>query len=196
MARDQRNRDKILQAAAGLFHRRGFRPTSLDEILDESGVCRSNFYYHFRSKEDLGFAVLARQVERFDTDVIRGVLEKRKLPARRRLERLFRVMRERLRAEAYRNGCPFGNLAAELSGTHPEFRSRLSAFFRRWERAVERCVRDGVARGEFRADVSARRLATALVSQIEGAALLTKTHGREEPIAAGAQAMLILLESR
>ncbi len=196
MARDQRNRDKILQAAAGLFHRYGFRPTSLDEILDESGVSRSNFYYHFRSKEDLGFAVLARQVERFDRDVICGVLGNEALPARERLARLFRVVTDGLRPAAYRDGCPFGNMAAELCGVHPEFRSRLSAFFRRWEQAVERCVRDGVARGEFRSDVAIRRLATAFVSQIEGAVLLTKTHGDGEPIEAGAQAMLTLLESR
>jgi TetR/AcrR family transcriptional regulator, transcriptional repressor for nem operon len=196
MAHDKRNRDKILQAAAGLFHRHGFQPTSLEEILGKSGVSRSNFYYHFRSKEDLGFAVLAWQVERFDADVICGVLENEALEAREKLERLFRVVTDGLRAAAYRNGCPFGNLAAELSGVHPEFRNRLSAFFRRWEQAVERCVRDGVARGEFRSDVAARRLATALVSQIEGAVLLTKTHGDGEPIEAGAQAMLTLLESR
>lgn len=196
MARDQRNRDKILQAAVGLFHRYGFRPTSLDEILDKSGVSRSNFYYYFRSKEDLGYAVLARQVERFDASVIHGVLADEARPARERLVLLFRVVAEELRAAAFRDGSPFGNMAAELCGVHPKFRSRLSAFFRRWEEAVERCVRDGVARGEFRSDVAARRLATALVGQIEGAALLTKTHGHGEPIEAGAQAMLMLLESR
>jgi TetR/AcrR family transcriptional repressor of nem operon len=196
MARDQRNRDKILQAAAVLFHRYGFRPTSLDEILDKCGVSRSNFYYHFRSKEDLGFAVLARQVERFDADVIRGILENEALPARERLERLFRGVTDGQRAASYRTGCPFGNLAAELSGVHPRFRSRLSAFFRRWEEAVERCVRDGVDRGEFRSDVAARQLAMALVNEIEGAVLLTKTHRHCESLEAGAHVMLTLLESR
>jgi TetR/AcrR family transcriptional regulator, transcriptional repressor for nem operon len=196
MARDQRNRDKILQAASGLFHRHGFRSTSLDEILGQSGVSRSNFYYHFRSKEDLGFAVLALQVESFDADVIRGVLENGALPARTRLERLFRAVTEGERTGVYQNGCPFGNLAAELSGVHPGFRSRLNAFFRRWEQAVERCVQDGVTQGEFRSDVATRPLAVALVSQIEGAVLLTKTHGNGEPIEAGIEVMLMLLESR
>lgn len=196
MARDQRNRDKILRAASGLFHRHGFRSTSLDEILGKCGVSRSNLYYHFRSKEALGFAVLAQQVARFDADVIRGVLENEALPARTRLERLFRTVTEGQRTAAYQNGCPFGNLAAELSGVHPGFRSRLSAFFRRWELAVERCVQDGVTQGVFRSDVAVRPLAMALVSQIEGAVLLMKTHGDDEPIEAGAQAMLVLLESR
>jgi len=93
-------------------------------------------------------------------------------------------------------GVRVGNLAAELGGIHPEFRRRLSVFFRRWEDAVERCLREGVARGEFRRDLHTRRLATAFISQIEGAVLLTKTHGHGGPVEAGAQAMLTLLESR
>lgn len=196
MGRDQRSREKILEAAATLFHRRGFQPTSLDDVLEASGVCRSNFYYHFRSKEDLGLAVLARRVEQFEADVVRGILDDERESPRRRLERLFEAVGARLCAGAYRSGCPFGNLAAELGGTHAEFRDRLSAFFRRWEHAIERCLREGVARGEFRPDLDTRRLATAFVSQIEGAVLLAKTRGDGEPITAGAQAMLRLLESR
>jgi TetR/AcrR family transcriptional repressor of nem operon len=196
MGRDQRSREKILEAAACLFHRRGFQPTSLDDVLEASGVCRSNFYYHFRSKEDLGLAVLARQAERFEADVIRGILDNERESPRRRLERLFDAVASERRSDAYRSGCPFGNLAAELGGIHPEFRRHLSAFFGRWEDALERCLREGVARGEFRRDLDARRLATALVSQIEGAVLLTKTHGHGGPIEAGARAMLTLLESR
>jgi TetR/AcrR family transcriptional repressor of nem operon len=196
MGRDQRSREKILDAAATLFHQRGFQPTSLDDVLAASGVCRSNFYYHFRSKEDLGLAVLARRVEQFEAEMIGGILGNGHESPRRRLERLFEVVASRLRSGAYRSGCPFGNLAAELGGTHSEFRDRLSVFFRRWEHAIERCLREGVERGEFRPDLDTRRLATAFVSQIEGAMLLAKTRGHGEPITAAAQAMLTLLESR
>jgi len=195
MGRDQRNRDKILDAAARLFHERGFQPTSLDDIVDASGVCRSNLYYHFASKEDLGLAVLDRQAERFGAGVIQGILIEEQVPARRRFKRLFATVTDELRAAAYRKGCPFGNLAAELSGVHPEFRDRLSGVFRRWERAVARCLEDGIARGEFRRDLDVDRVATAIVSQLEGAVLLTKTYGHSGPIQA-AQAMLGLLESR
>ncbi len=196
MRREQGNREKILDAAATLFLQRGFQPTSLDEVLERSGVCRSNFYYHFKSKEDLGLAVLARQVKRFEEGMIRGILENRDEAPRRRLARLFDRLTTDLRADAYRSGCPLGSLAAELSGLHPEFQSRLRAFFRRWEDAVEQCLREGVAGGEFRGGLDTRQTAMALVSQIEGAVLLTKTRGHGGPIKDGAHVMLALLESR
>jgi TetR/AcrR family transcriptional repressor of nem operon len=195
MARDQRNREKLLETAASLFHRQGFQPTSLDTILDHSGVCRSNFYYYFKSKEDLGLEVLARQVEQFATRVIHGVLEDGTLSPRQRIERLFTSVGEGI-GEAYRGGCPFGNLAAEMCGEHPEFRARLSGFFKRWEQAVERCLVEGIARKQFRDDLDVRGTAVALVSQVEGAALLAKAHGHGGPIEASALNMLKLLESR
>jgi len=89
MRRDQRSREKIIEAAASLFHQRGFQPTSLDDILERSEVCRSNFYYHFRCKEDLGLEVLARQAERFETGIIRGILADETEPPRPRFGRGF-----------------------------------------------------------------------------------------------------------
>ena len=48
------NRDKLIDTAAQLFHSHGFEGTSIDLIMKTSGVCKSNFYYYFESKEALG----------------------------------------------------------------------------------------------------------------------------------------------
>ncbi len=195
MAREQSNREKLLQTAASLFHLQGFQPTSLDEILDQSGVCRSNFYYHFRSKDDLGLEVLTHQVEHFVTNVIDGILYDETHTPRERIERLFTQVGSAVCEGSYRGGCPFGNLAAEMAG-HAEFRSRLSGFFKRWEEAVEHCLADGVARRHFRDDLDVRGAATTLVSQIEGAILLAKAYGNGGPLEAAKQHVLKFLESR
>ncbi|MHB8732516.1 MAG: TetR family transcriptional regulator C-terminal domain-containing protein [bacterium] len=195
MRRDCGNRERILEAAGRLFHERGFQPTSLDEIVAASGVCRSNLYYHFASKEELGLAVLDHLVERFDAHLVEGTLRDEGRPARQRLEQFLAAITDGLEAGACRRGCPFGNLAAELAGDHPKFRERLSGLFQRWEDAVAACLRDGVRGGEFRPDLDVDRVATALVSQFEGAALLSKTYGHVGPVRA-ARATLILLESR
>ncbi|TMI84720.1 MAG: hypothetical protein E6H03_01495 [Bacillati bacterium ANGP1] len=79
---------------------------------------------------------------------------------------------------------------------HPEFRRRLSAFFARWEESVDRGLRVRVARREFRRDLETRRMATALISQIEGAVLLMKAHRRADPIEAGLGTLLKFMESR
>ena len=59
-AKGAATRDQILDAASRLIHLQGYHGTSLDDVLRESGVGKGNFYYHFRSKEDLGYAIIER----------------------------------------------------------------------------------------------------------------------------------------
>src|SRR5688572_15957021 len=61
----RQTRDAILEAAAGLMHLKGYQATSLDDVLRESGVGKGNFYYHFKSKEDLGYAILDQIIASF-----------------------------------------------------------------------------------------------------------------------------------
>src|SRR5216117_1659799 len=61
-------RDTILVAAVRLMHVHGYHSTSLDDVLKESGVGKGNFYYYFRSKEELGYAIIDR--------VMRGFIER------------------------------------------------------------------------------------------------------------------------
>src|SRR4026208_628749 len=58
-------RDQILNAATRLIHVQGYQSTSLDDVLRESGVGKGNFYYYFKSKEDLGYAIIDRTTRSF-----------------------------------------------------------------------------------------------------------------------------------
>src|SRR6266571_7536478 len=64
--RDGRStREAILEAATRLIHVHGYNHTALDDVLRESGVGKGNFYYHFKSKEELGYAMLDHIITSF-----------------------------------------------------------------------------------------------------------------------------------
>lgn len=167
-------RDQILDAAARLIHLRGYHGTSLDDVLRESGVGKGNFYYYFRSKEDLGFAIIDRVVERF--------LERTLEPAfddltadpldqvRAFLDRLLEVQRQRNCV----GGCPMGNLASELSDVHEGFRQRLADIFERWRGMLAATLERGRESGRLRADLDAASAAGFVVAALEGAILMAK----------------------
>lgn len=167
-------RDQILDAAARLIHLRGYHGTSLDDVLRESGVGKGNFYYYFRSKEDLGFAIIDRVVERF--------LERTLEPAfvdptadpldqvRAFLDRLLDVQRQRNCV----GGCPMGNLACELSDVHEGFRQRLADIFERWRMMLATTLERGRESGRLRADLDAASAAGFVVAALEGAILMAK----------------------
>lgn len=167
-------RDQILNAAARLIHVKGYHATSLDDVLRESGVGKGNFYYHFKSKEDLGYAIIDR--------ITRGFVERSLGPSFQDaeadpLEQIRAFLDRVMEAQRQRNcvgGCVMGNLASELSDVHEGFRQRLASLFDIWRRHLADAVRRAQARGQLRADVDAVRLAQFLVAGLEGSILLSK----------------------
>lgn len=53
-----------MEAAAGLLATKGYEATSLDEVAAAAGITKGTVYYHFDSKEDLYWAVVAPNVAR------------------------------------------------------------------------------------------------------------------------------------
>jgi TetR/AcrR family transcriptional regulator len=71
--------EDILQAALGLFARKGFEATSTREIVEAAGVTKPMLYYYFKSKEGLCEAVLARFLSPF-YERLRAVIEEPRPP--------------------------------------------------------------------------------------------------------------------
>lgn len=63
---DLRPRDKILDAAEGLFARRGYTGVGMREVADAAGLGKSSLFHHFRNKEELYLAVIGRMLDAFD----------------------------------------------------------------------------------------------------------------------------------
>jgi TetR/AcrR family transcriptional repressor of nem operon len=167
-------RDQILDAAGRLIHLRGYHNTSLDDVLRESGVGKGNFYYYFKSKEGLGYAIIDR--------VVQGFLERTLEPAfadtdadpveqiHAFLDRLVEIHRRRNCV----GGCPMGNLASELSDVHEGFRQRLAEIFEHWRVKLADALERGRRRERLRADLDTAAAAGFVVASLEGAILMAK----------------------
>lgn len=64
---------KILEAAASLFNRYGFKKTSVDEIALEAGIAKSTMYQHFRSKEDILLAAVIHEARTVRSQVMKSL---------------------------------------------------------------------------------------------------------------------------
>jgi TetR/AcrR family transcriptional repressor of nem operon len=127
-------REKILQEATRLFTLKGYHDTKLDEILRAAGVTSGAFFHHFRSKEELAFAVMDWYTEQRRHELTQIEQGLRPAASADPLESVFRWLdatQERFRRRAARQeaGCIFGNLSTALSDTHAGFRERLAEAF-------------------------------------------------------------------
>ena len=133
-------RERILSVASELFYKNGVRAIGVDLVVDQAGVAKSSLYRHFRTKDDLIVAFLARE----DVDFWAtwdDVAARHADDARAELEAQLRWIGERLGRANYR-GCPQINVAAEFAEQdHPArqvarqhmqaLRSRLTEIARR-----------------------------------------------------------------
>ena len=57
-------RERILDVTESLVFDHGFSATSIDKVLDRAGLTKGAFFYHFKSKADLGRAFVERYADR------------------------------------------------------------------------------------------------------------------------------------
>ena len=173
--RDGRStREAILEAARRLIHVHGYKNTTLDDVLRESGAGKGNFYYHFKSKEELGHAILDQLVASFIERTLEPCFAD---PAGRPLAQVRCFLDRVLEAQRERNcvgGCPLGNLAAELSDVHEGFRARLASVFAAWRERLTLALDRARREGDIGAGARPEAIADFLVASLEGAILLTK----------------------
>jgi len=173
--RDGRStREAILDAASRLIHVHGYNHTSLDDVLRESGVGKGNFYYHFKSKEDLGYAILDQIIGSFLERTLEPCFSDPEGQALAQIRCFLDRLLEMQRARNCVGGCPLGNLAAELSDVHEGFRARLTSVFAAWRERLTLVLRTAQSRGTVDGACRPEAVADFLVASLEGAILLTK----------------------
>jgi AcrR family transcriptional regulator len=132
--RDKTTRDHIVDAADELFYRRGYEHTSFSDIADVVRISRGNFYYHFRTKDEILAAVIDARLAN-----TQAMLERWEREAREPADRIrsFINILVANRADIKRHGCPVGTLCTELAKLDHASRgeaNKLFTLFRTWLR--------------------------------------------------------------
>ncbi|MFY0666252.1 MAG: TetR/AcrR family transcriptional regulator [Natronospirillum sp.] len=130
----KQTREQIVEAADQLFYEQGFEHTSFAQIAEAVGISRGNFYYHFKSKDEILEAVISLRVSRTN-----GMLDGWEIEGETPVDRIlcFTNMLIMNRAELKQFGCPVGTLCTELTKLdHPSRGNAAELFtlFRDWLR--------------------------------------------------------------
>ena len=165
-------RTQILDAASELIAEKGFVQTSVADVISHAGLSgKSHFYHYFKSKEEFGHEVLARQ---FDVLGERGIAILREVSLDP-LERLYRFIDSVVAIQAERgmkSGSPFGALATEMAEKDEGFRVRIARVFRSWTEEIAGLLTQ--AAGQLEEDADPMRLARFVVATLEGATTMAR----------------------
>ncbi|MBF0185034.1 MAG: TetR/AcrR family transcriptional regulator [Magnetococcales bacterium] len=171
MGRTSDAKERLIQSGMALIHAGGYAQAGVQDICLRAGVRKGSFYHFFASKSALALAVVER-FRQFSDQFLDQALAN-DLPAVERLIRLFHmaaVLQEEFQRESgFVKGCPFGNLALEMSGHDEPLRHALVEIFTALRQRVATVLDEA---GSSQATLQAE----AVVNLFEGAILLAKTH--------------------
>lgn len=185
-------RDKILKSAQRLFFLNGYHRTSVDDILRDSKVKKGNFYFHFKSKEALGYAVIDLESAFFRENL--NEMAQGNGTSMGKILSFFSKAEKHLAKNGCQIGCPFGNFALEMSDVHEGFRKRVDQIFDAWAHQLDLVLREGKRKGEIRKEVDTKALSHLLVAVAEGATLLVKAKKNTSVYRACARSLRSMLE--
>lgn len=105
-------KDKIVEAASGLFFEQGYQATTIDDVIDRSGVSRPTLYAHFAGKEELGITYL-REHRQSELELLKEAVRKEKTSKGRFLSVMKLVEKTQMSSEF--RGCRFFNMISETA---------------------------------------------------------------------------------
>jgi TetR/AcrR family transcriptional repressor of nem operon len=166
------DQEQALGRALDLFWTKGYEATSIQDLVDATGVQRQSLYDTFGDKRELYLRALARYAQ--DGEAFAASLE-RKVP------HPLTALRETLLAMIDANdgkGCLIVNAAVEHGCGDPAVTTCVARHVDRLEQAFQRLLEHARKAGELRADVKVRDGARALVTLLWGLRAVART-GRD-----------------
>lgn len=174
MGRTSDARARLIDSAIELFHDRSYATVSVEQLCKQADVRKGSFYYFFPAKRDLALAAVSELQQRVRASIWEPLFREDITP-QERLERVFDEAVEYFSPQhsGVMRGCPFGNLAAELSTQDEAMREGIEQVFDMFtgyfRRAIQELLDSGAVSG-----IDSTHAAEEMLAYFQGAFLIAK----------------------
>ncbi len=153
----------ILQKAFDLIYRKGYQATSIDDIIATTQVTKGAFYYHFKSKDEMGLAIIDEILKPTLTESFIKPLENKSNP----LEAIYNLMHDLLMNNKFMKvayGCPASNFAQEMTPWQADFKRAINKLTQQWTHVLVDIIEQGIKSGTIKKEVDAYQVTLFIMS--------------------------------
>ncbi|KAF0995052.1 TetR/AcrR family transcriptional regulator [Geobacillus sp. TFV-3] len=151
-------KEKLREVAIELFERKGFKETSVQEIVEAIGATKGAFYYYYKSKEELLSDICLSYLD----DLLRQqehILEDAEASCTEKLREIVYMVICNIRTRK-KSARIFFREMRHLADDHlAEIRAKRRVFRKRYEQLIQ----DGIAHGEFKPSLNAEMITFGLL---------------------------------
>ena len=178
MTKGELTRKRIIEAAAPIFNQYGYEGSSLNALMEATGLKKGGIYRHFASKEELAAEAFDYTWEASWKARLLHVDEKAN--GINKLKQLIANFVER--RSPVPGGCPVLNTAVDADDGNPILRSRVGKALRSWTGRLQAYVEEAQQQCDARTDVDPKDVATLIVASLEGALMMSRIQRSDEAL--------------
>lgn len=176
LSKADRTKQFIIEKTAPIFNAKGYAGTSLNDLMEATGLTKGAIYGNFENKDEVALAVFDYNFGR-----VTSYIRERINAVDSSVDKLLvypDVYANFLKIPFLKAGCPLLNTSTEADDTHPALRQKAAAALSFWRKSLEHLIKRGVDRNEIKADANPTEMAVLIMSIIEGAVMQAKVSGR------------------
>ena len=167
----KQTRQFIIDKSLQIFSVQGYFNTSINDILKATGLTKGGLYGHFRSKEDVWYAVYEEAVH-----IWRGIVFKQIRSIPDPLERIEKTIENDLQyylgADVFDGGCFFLNSLVELAGQSTSMSRHILRGFIRFAKLLRSWLEEADRQGRLKPGLDLGESADFIVITLNGAGAL------------------------
>lgn len=172
-------RQTILEKAFEIIYKKGYQTTSIDEIIATTKVTKGAFYYHFKTKDEMGLAII--------NEIIRPTMQiafvERMQNGKNPIKEIYSLIKSLLFDNSFLTvecGCPVGNLAQEMTPWNPIFGKAISEIISEWQLTLEKIIQNAADQGIVRKDINPQQVAYFVISGYWGIRSFGKIYNNDD----------------
>ena len=182
ISKAEKTRQYIIEKTAPVFNRKGFAGTSMNDIIEATGLTKGSIYGNFENKDEVALAAFD-----YNFGMVSSMVRTKMATKPHSVDKLkvyLSVFSDFVNLPMLHGGCPVLNTAIESDDTHGQLRAKAVGAIENWYANIEKVIRDGVDMGQIKQGTNAKDFAGAFIALIEGGIMLAKVTGKMQGLKA------------
>ena len=180
MKKSEKTRQLIVEKAASLFNQKGYAGTSIQDLMEATGLTKGGIYGNFKKEATDKKSVkeeIAKAAFEYAVWVVNKEVQKRTFVIENSLDKLKAVVyfyKERVMSLPVDGGCPIMNTSIDSDNTQPALRRKVVKAVEYWRGRIIKTLERGKKKNEIKKEVNAEDFATLFIGTLEGGILMSR----------------------
>jgi TetR/AcrR family transcriptional repressor of nem operon len=191
MRKGEKTRQHIISKSAELFNQKGYAGSSIQDIIQVTGLTKGGIYRQFSGKDEIAAEAFDFAGRILSKQFVQAAQEAD--TATEKVMAICNVHSDPVHNPPLKGGCPLLNMAVECDEGYPELREKALKALNDFLLLIQNILNQGVDSGEFRSDMNTKAVSSYIVSSLEGGVMASRLSRDNEHVGFVIEQLKIML---